>query len=60
MPTIANAPSGENTAPTGTEKIPVSGSQYIQIDTLIGFALESAVVYEGDVVTYDGEISWQT
>lgn len=29
MPTIGNAPAGENTAPNGTEKIPVSGSKYI-------------------------------
>lgn len=34
MPTIANAPSGENTSPAGTEKFPVSGSQFIALSTI--------------------------
>ena len=33
--TIGNAPSGENTSPDGTEKIPLSGSKFIQIANLI-------------------------
>lgn len=33
--TIGSAPSGENTAPDGTEKIPLSGSKFIQILNLV-------------------------
>lgn len=35
MPTIKNAPSGENTSPDGTEGIPLSGSKWIQVLNLI-------------------------
>ena len=34
--TIPNAPSGEKTTPDGTEKIPVSGSQFVQMLNFIG------------------------
>jgi len=34
MPTIGNAPSGEDTASDGTEKIPVSGSKYMLVSTI--------------------------
>jgi len=33
--TIGNSPSGENTSPDGTEKIPLSGSKFIQIANII-------------------------
>ncbi len=34
--TIGSAPSGEKTTPDGTEKIPVSGSQFVQMLNFIG------------------------
>jgi len=34
MPTISNAPSGENSSPTGTEKIALSGSQWASLTTI--------------------------
>lgn len=34
MPTIANAPSGEDTSLDGTEKFPVSGSKFVLISTI--------------------------
>lgn len=34
--TIPNAPSGEKTTPDGTEKIPISGSQFVQMLNFIG------------------------
>ena len=35
MPTIGNAPSGEKTTPVTTDKIPISGSQYVQLANLL-------------------------
>jgi|WetSurMetagenome_2_1015567.scaffolds.fasta_scaffold481515_1 hypothetical protein len=35
MTTIANAPSGEKTTPVAADKIPISGSQYIQAGNLV-------------------------
>jgi hypothetical protein len=35
--TIANAPSGENTSLTGTEKVPVSGSQFTLVSTIAAY-----------------------
>jgi len=60
MATIPNAPSGENTSPAGTEKFPVTGNQFMTLNTFAGFVLESIIVYEGDVVTYEGEVTWLT
>jgi len=37
MPTIGNAPSGEKTTPVTTDKIPISGSQYVQLANLSDF-----------------------
>ncbi len=46
MPTIANAPSGENTNPDGTVKIPISGSKFVQINNLFdGAPAQGEVIY---------------
>src|SRR6185503_4477764 len=37
MPTIANAPNGEDSAADGTEKIPVSGSKWMLVSTIAAY-----------------------
>ena len=37
MPTIPNAPLGENSSLAGTEKVPVSGSQYALVSTIAAY-----------------------
>lgn len=37
MPTILNAPSGEDTSSDGTEAIPVSGSKYMLVSTIAAY-----------------------
>src|SRR3990167_10731468 len=49
MTTIANASGGENTAPLGTVKIPLSGSQYGQLNNLFNGAPT-----QGDIAYFNG------
>lgn len=77
MPTIANAPSGADSSIDGTEKVPVSGSKYTLISSILTYIAAATAtltnktitspsitgttnpaVYEGDVVTSDGDIVW--
>lgn len=37
MPTIGNAPNGENSSLAGTEKVPLSGSKYVTLATIADF-----------------------
>jgi len=51
MPTIPNAPLGENTSPATTVKIPVSGSKYVQIANLLK---NYAAPVQGDILYHNG------
>jgi hypothetical protein len=60
--TIGSAPSGEKTTPDGTEKIPVSGSQFVQMLNFIGrklretggTTLSMGAVADGEYLKRDG------
>ena len=60
--TIGSAPSGEKTTPDGTEKIPVSGSQFVQMLNFIGrklretggTTLSMGAVADGEYLTRSG------
>jgi hypothetical protein len=56
MPTIPNAPSGENTSPARTEKIPLSGSKYAQIANLLKNFIASLA--HGDILYYSSSGNW--
>ena len=62
MPTIGNAPSGEKTTPVTTDKIPISGSQYVQLANLLkiinGLTEDASPDNAADfILTYDNSAS---
>lgn len=62
MPTIGNAPSGEKTTPVTTDKIPISGSQYVQLANLLkiisGLTEDTSPDNAADfILTYDNSAS---
>lgn len=62
MPTIGNAPSGEKTTPVTTDKIPISGSQYVQLANLLkiinGLTEDTSPNNTADfILTYDNSDS---
>lgn len=62
MPTIGNAPGGEKTTPVTTDKIPISGSQYVQLANLLkiisGLTEDTSPDNAADfILTYDNSAS---
>lgn len=53
MPTIGNAPSGEDSSVAGTEKIPVSDSKWMEVDTLVAYALTTPTITSFANATHD-------